>query len=33
MNNALGILKELIEEFEDIFAVILGLERLETVFN
>lgn len=33
MNNAVGILNELMEEFETIFAVKPGLERLETVFN
>ena len=33
MNNAVGILAELMEEFEAIFAVKPGLERLETVFN
>ena len=33
MNNAVGILTELMEEFEAIFAVKPGLERLETVFN
>ena len=33
MNNAVGILTELMEEFEAIFTVKLGLERLETVFN
>ena len=32
-NNAVGILNELMEEFEAIFAVKLGLERLEAVFN
>ena len=33
MNNAVGILNELMEEFEAIFAVKPGLERLEAVFN
>ena len=33
MNNALAILMELMEESETIFAIRLGLERLETVFN
>ena len=33
MNNAAGILNELMEEFEAIFAVKPGLERLEAVFN
>ncbi|PFX12669.1 hypothetical protein AWC38_SpisGene23332 [Stylophora pistillata] len=33
MNNAVGILMELTEEFESIFAIRPGLERLETVFN
>ncbi|PFX21287.1 G-protein-signaling modulator 2 [Stylophora pistillata] len=33
MNNAVGILMELMEEFETIFAIRPGLERLETVFN
>ena len=33
MNNAVGILAELMEEFEAIFAVKPGLEILETVFN
>ena len=33
MNNAIGILAELMEEFEAIFAVKPELERLETVFN
>ena len=33
MNNAVGILNELMEEFEAIFAVKPALERLEAVFN
>ena len=33
INNSVGILTELREEFEAIFAVKPGLERLETVFN
>ena len=33
MNNAVGILNELMEEFEAIFAVKPGLERLEALFN
>jgi len=33
MNYAVGILNELMEEFEGIFVVKPGLERLETVFN
>ena len=33
MNNAVGILNELMEEFEAIFAVKPGLERLEAVFS
>ena len=33
MNNAIGILYELMEEFETIFSVKPGLERLEAVFN
>ena len=33
MNNSLAILMELMEEFETIFAIRSGLERLETVFN
>lgn len=33
MNNAVGILNELMEEVETIFAVKPGLQRLETVFN
>ena len=33
MNNAVGILNESMEEFETIFAVKPGLERLEPVFN
>ena len=33
MNNAVGILNELMEEFETVFSVKPGLERLETVFN
>lgn len=33
MNNDVGILNELMEEFEAIFAVKPGLERLEAVFN
>ena len=33
MNNAVGILNELMAEFEAIFAVKPGLERLEAVFS
>lgn len=33
MKNAVGILMELMEEFESIFAIRPGRERLETVFN
>ena len=33
MNNAVRILNELMEEFEAIFAVKPGPERLEAVFN
>ena len=33
MNNAAGILNELMKEFEAIFAVKLELERLYAVFN
>ena len=33
MNTAIRILNELMEEFEVIFAVKPGLERLEEVFN
>ena len=33
MNSAVGILNELMEEFEAIFGVKPGLERLKAVFN
>lgn len=33
MNNAVGILCELMEEFKTVFSVKPGLERFETVFN
>ena len=33
MNNAVGILNDLMEEFEAIFAIKLGLERLKAVLN
>ena len=33
MNNAVRFLNKLMEEFEAIFAVKPGLERLEAVFN